>query len=90
MTSTCNSCIYMHRVSDELGQCRRHTPSVHEIQGVAPFPWVNTLEDWCGEYSGNTQPLSETETRAFVDPSLGPTVLITKPTPYRDSKDPIV
>ena len=82
MTSTCNTCIHMHRVSEELGQCRRHAPIVHERDGQATFPWVKTLEDWCGEYSGNTRPLTEDETKAFVDPNLMPTAIRIKPTPY--------
>ena len=83
MTSTCNTCIYMHRTGEDRGECRRHAPAIPKSYGRGVFPWVNTLEDWCGEYSGNTQPLTERETRAFGNPDLMPGVITIKPTPYR-------
>ena len=83
MTSTCNTCIYLHRSNEDRGECRRHAPAIPKAYGTAVFPWVKTLEDWCGEYSGNTQPLSEDETKALLNPNLMPGVIFIKPTPYR-------
>ncbi len=81
MTSTCNTCIYLHRFNEVAGQCKRHAPGRDE-DDQAVFPWVKTLEDWCGEYSGNTQPWTESEEKAFAAPSVMPTILTIKPTPY--------
>ena len=88
MTSTCNTCTYMHRASDNSGQCKRYAPIFHEGYTKGVFPWIKTLEDWCGEYSGNTQPLTEDETQTLIDPNLMLTIVSVKPTPYRNSKDP--
>ncbi len=87
MTSTCNTCIYMHRASDKAGQCKCHSPIVDEVF-AAVFPWVNLLDDWCGEYSGNTKTLSESEVVAFIDTQLMPTILTIKPTHYRKDQEP--
>ena len=78
----------MHRTGEDRGECRRHAPAIPKVYGTAVFPWVKTLEDWCGEYEGNTEPLTDSEVKAFVDPNLLPTVIFIKPTPYRKGLTP--
>ncbi len=81
MTSTCNTCIHLHRTNNVTGQCRRHAPTRQEMHGQAIFPWVKALEDWCGEYSPNFHPHTEAELKAFSDCRCMP-AMFSKPTPY--------
>ena len=82
MTSTCNSCIHLHRFNNTTGQCRRHSPFITGEFEQARFPIVQTLQDWCGEYEPNFHPYTEDETQGLISPFSNP-ILTAKPTPYR-------